>query len=72
MGIVHRAISTYIVSKAGFSNKQAKTGPATLIQRIARYLEKVGLVDRDMENSFLNFPIDDEDSLLHLQGLHPD
>jgi hypothetical protein len=123
MGIVHRAISTHIVSKAGFSNKQAKTGAATLIQRfgsalnlnihfhmlflegaisenpwggttftrikapshddmvalvhtisqrIARYLEKVGLVERDMENSFLNFPIDDEDSLLHLQGVHPD
>lgn len=119
MGIIHRAISTQIVSRAGFSNKQAKTGAVTLIQRfgsalnlnihfhilflegaisenpwggttftciktpshddmvtlvhtisqrIARYLEKVGLVERDMENSFLNLPIDDEDSLLHLQG----
>jgi hypothetical protein len=29
-------------------------------QRIARYLEKVGLVERDMENSFLNLPLDDE------------
>nr|WP_238526886.1 transposase [Glaciecola nitratireducens] len=37
-------------------------------QRIARYLEEVGLVERDMENSFLNLPVDDEDSLLHLQG----
>ena len=38
----------------------------TTSQRIARYLEKVVLVERDMENSYLNFPIDDEDSLLHL------
>ena len=36
--------------------------------RIAQYLEKVGLVQRDMENSYLNLPIDDEDSLLQLQG----
>jgi hypothetical protein len=44
----------------------------TISQRIARYLEKAGFVERDMENSFLNLPIDDEDSLLHLQGVHPD
>jgi hypothetical protein len=29
-------------------------------QRIARYLEKVGLVERDMESSYLNLPLDDE------------
>lgn len=40
----------------------------TISQRIARYLEKVGLVQRDMENSYLNLPVDDEDSLLQLQG----
>lgn len=119
MGIIHRAISTHIVNRAGFTTKQAKTGAVTLIQRfgsalnlnihfhmlflegaisenpwggttftrikapshdemvklvhtisqrIAKYLEKVGLVERDMENSFLNLPIDDEDSLLQLQG----
>jgi hypothetical protein len=119
LGIIHRAISTHIVNRAGFSNKQAKTGAVTLIQRfgsalnlnihfhmlflegaiyenswggttftrikapcyndmvelvhtishrIARYLEKVGLVQRDMENSYLNLPVDDEDSLLQLQG----
>jgi hypothetical protein len=123
MQIIHRAISTYIVNKGGFTNKQAKTGAVTLIQRfgsalnlnihfhmlflegaisenpwrgttftrikapshdemvelvhtvsqrIAKYLEKVGLVERDMENSFLNLPIDDEDSLLQLRGAHPD
>jgi hypothetical protein len=111
MQIIHRAISTHIVNKAGFTNKQAKTGAVTLIQRfgsalnlnihfhmlllegvvsenpwggttftrikaptqddmveivhsisqrIAKYLEKVGLVERDMENSFLNLPVDDE------------
>jgi ribosomal protein S27E len=119
LGIIHRAISTHIVNRAGFSNKQAKTGAVTLIQRfgsalnlnihfhmlflegaisenpwggttftrikapshhdmvvlvhtishrIANYLEKVGLVQRDMENSYLNLPVDDEDSLLQLQG----
>lgn len=119
MQIIHRAIPTHIVNKAGFSNKQAKTGAVTLIQRfgsalnlnihfhmlflegaigenpwggttftrikapshndmvelvhiinhrIAKYLEKVGLVQRDMENSYLNLPVDDEDSLLQLQG----
>jgi hypothetical protein len=119
MQIIHRAISTHIANKAGFTNKQAKTGAVTLIQRfgsalnlnihfhmlflegaisenpwggttftrikapsysdmvelvhiisqrIARYLEKVGLVERDMENSYLNLPLDDEDSLLQLQG----
>jgi hypothetical protein len=119
IGIIHRAISTHIVNRAVFSNKQAKTDAVTLIQRfgsalnlnihfhmlflegaisenpwggtsftrikapshndmvelvhtishrIARYLEKVGLVQRDMENSYLNLPIDDEDSLLQLQG----
>ncbi len=40
----------------------------TISQRIVKYLEKVGLVQRDIENSYLNLPIDDEDSLLHLQG----
>ena len=40
----------------------------TISLRIARYLEKVGLVLRDMENSYLNLPVDDEDSLLQLQG----
>jgi hypothetical protein len=30
----------------------------TIIQRIARYLEKVGLVERDVENSSLNLPLD--------------
>jgi hypothetical protein len=30
MGIIHRAISTHIVNRAGFSNKQAKTGAVTL------------------------------------------
>jgi hypothetical protein len=119
MQIIHRAISTHIVNKAGFTTKQANTGAVTLIQRfgsalnlnihfhmlflegtisenswggttftrikapchndmvelvhtishrIAKYLEKVGLVQRDMENSYLNLPIDDEDSLLQLQG----
>ena len=119
MVIIHRAISTHIVNRAEVSNKQAKTGAVTLIQRfgsamnldihfhvlflegainehawggttftrikapshsyivelvnaishrIARYLEKVGLVQRDMENSYLSLPVDDEDSLLTLQG----
>lgn len=38
MQIIHRAISTHIVNKAGFSNKQAKTGAVTLIQRFGSAL----------------------------------
>ncbi|MGK0371913.1 MAG: hypothetical protein ACJAW1_002157 [Glaciecola sp.] len=36
--IIHRAISTHIVSQAGFSNQQAKTGAVTLIQRFGSAL----------------------------------
>jgi hypothetical protein len=35
---VHRAISTYIVSRAGFSNEKAKTGAVRLIQRFGSAL----------------------------------
>ena len=52
MQIIHRAISTHIVNKAGFTNKQAKTGAVTLIQRFgsalnlnACLLKKLPLVD---------------------------
>ena len=38
MSIIHRAISTHIVGFAGFSNKQAKTGAVTLIQRFGSAL----------------------------------
>jgi hypothetical protein len=38
MQIIHRAISTNIVNKAGFTNKQAKTGAVTLIQRFGSAL----------------------------------
>ena len=44
----------------------------TISQRIARYLEKIGLVAREMENSYLNLQVDNADSLLQLQGVHPD
>ncbi len=40
----------------------------TISHRIAQYLEKVGLIQRDMDNTFLDLPIDDEDSLLQLQA----
>ena len=36
--------------------------------RIAAYLEKAGLIQRDMDNAFLDFPMDDENSLLPLQA----
>ena len=36
--------------------------------RIAAYLEKRGLIQRDMDNTFLDLPMDDEDSLLPLQA----
>ena len=119
MWIIHRAISTHIVNRVGFTNKKANTGAVTIIQSfgsalnlnihfhmlflegaisenpwggntftrikapshddmvtlvhtishsIAQYLEKASLVQRDMENSDFNLPVDDEDSLLQLQG----
>ena len=118
MQIIHRAISTDIINRAGYLKKQAKTGAVTYIQRfgsalnlnihfhmlflegfitqtqgqpefnrvkapshsdmervvntvshrIAKYLEKAGLIQRDIDNTFLNLPIDDEDSLLQLQA----
>ena len=40
----------------------------TISRRVARYLEKAGLITQDMESTYLNFPEDDEDSLLQLQG----
>jgi len=117
MQIIHRAIATDIIHRAGYLKKQAKTGAVTYIQRfgsalnlnihfhmlflegvikieqgqtkfkrvkapsysdierlintishrIAQYLEKVGLIQRDIDNTFLNLPIDDEDSVLQLQ-----
>ena len=36
--------------------------------RIAAYLEKARLIQRDMDNAFLDFPMDDENSLLPLQA----
>jgi hypothetical protein len=42
----------------------------TISHRIAQYLEKVGLLQRDMDNTYLDLPIDDEDSLLQLQAAH--
>tara|TARA_A200000159_G_scaffold118992_1_gene112888 strand:+ start:712 stop:2097 length:1386 start_codon:yes stop_codon:yes gene_type:complete len=38
MQIIHLAISTHIVNKAGLTNKQAKTGAVTLIQRFGSAL----------------------------------
>ena len=40
----------------------------TISHRIAQYLEKAGLIQRDIDNTYLNLPIDDEDSLLPLQA----
>ena len=38
MEIIHRAIFTHIVSLAGFTNKQAKTGSVTIIQHFGSAL----------------------------------
>lgn len=37
-------------------------------QGIANYLEKMGLIPKDMDYTFWDLPIGDEDSLLHLQA----
>ncbi|GBL05517.1 transposase [Glaciecola sp. KUL10] len=41
----------------------------TISHRIAQYLEKTGLIQRDTENTYLELPMDDEDSLLPLHGV---
>ncbi len=33
-----------------------------------QYLEKAGVIERDVENAFLDLPFEDEDGLLHLQA----
>ena len=38
LGIIHRVISTYLIKKAGFSKKTARTGAVTLIQRFGSAL----------------------------------
>ena len=40
--------------------------------RIAQYLEKVELIQRDMDNTFLDLPMDDEDSLQPLPAKDDD
>ncbi len=40
----------------------------TISHRIVQYLEKAGQIQRDMDNTFINLQIDDEDSLLPLQA----
>ena len=111
LGIVYRAIATYLCHRAGFKAKDARTGAVTLIQRfgsalnlnihfhmlfldgayiqtpdgklrfrqvapptkdelevllyrisrrVARFLERQGLIERDAENSYLN--LDDLDN----------
>jgi hypothetical protein len=40
----------------------------TISRRMARYLEKSGLITQGMESAYLNFLNNDEDSLLQLQG----
>ncbi|WP_232366469.1 hypothetical protein [Salinimonas sediminis] len=40
----------------------------TISHHIAAYLEKRGLIQRDMDNTFLDLPMDDEDFLLPLQA----
>jgi len=40
----------------------------TISHRIAHYLEKSGLIERDMDNTFLDLSMGDEDNLLPLQA----
>ena len=50
------------------SAEQLNTLVHTISQRVARCLEKRGLLERDIENSWLNLEVEDKDCLLHLQG----
>jgi ribosomal protein S27E len=118
MQIIHRAIATDVIQRAGYLKKQANTGAVTYIQRfgsalnlnihfhmlflegvitqedakvkfsrvkapshadmehlvhvishrIAAYLERAGLIERDTNSAFLDLPLEDEDGMLHLQA----
>lgn len=119
LGIVHRAISSHLIQKSGFTRKTAQTGAVTLIQRfgsalnlnvhfhmlfldgvytetkhgrirfqrtngpgqkeltelvhtishrVARYLEREGILERDEENSYLNLENADEDPMHQVLG----
>lgn len=114
LGIVHRAIATYLIKKTGFTHKIARTGAVTFIQRfgsalnlnvhfhmlfldgvykdskkqaprfisikqhspsdiinlthkislrIARYLERTGIIERDLENSYFSENALDDDAM---------
>ena len=54
------------VKAPSHSNMEALVN--TISQRIAQYLEKAGLIQRDIDNTYLDLPINDEDSLLPLQA----
>lgn len=119
LGIVYRAIASHLIKKAGLTQKTAKTGAVTLIQRfgsalnlnvhfhmlfldgiyvenkygkttfqrtnaptqeelaglvhtishrVARYLERQGVLERDEENSYLQLDGMDEDPMQQLIG----
>lgn len=119
LGIVYRAIASHLIKKAGLTQKTAKTGAVTLIQRfgsalnlnvhfhmlfldgiyvenkygkttfqrtnapnqeelaklvhtishrVARYLERQGILERDEENSYLQLDGMDEDPMQQLIG----
>ena len=59
--------STFLSGKASNYN-DIESLVNVISHRIAFYLEKVGLIQRDMDNTFLDLPIVDEDSLLPLQA----
>jgi ribosomal protein S27E len=120
LGVVTRAISSYLIKKSGFTHKRAKTGAVTLIQRfgsalnlnvhfhmlfldgvyvvdsktkegvfqsieaptlqdlkkvlhkiserMVRLLEREGLLERDMEQSYLTVAGVEDDVMHQLQG----
>ena len=50
------------------ASQQLNTLVHTISQRVARCLEKRGLLERDAESSWLNLELEDDDCLLQLQG----
>jgi ribosomal protein S27E len=76
--VVTRAISTYLVKKAGFTHKTAKTGAVTLIQRFGSalnlnihfhmlYLD--GVYEVDSEGGIAKFHANDEPTLVEMNNL---
>jgi ribosomal protein S27E len=69
LGVITRAISSYLIKKAGFTHKKAQTGAVTLIQRFGSALN----LNIHFHMLFLDgvYVIDSESKLSHFHAIEP-